>query len=426
MISPTRTLAFVAAACWLAGLAAAQEVRGPPSDGPASAAGTQAAPALDTSIAFLEQQVQQAVEVIEAVRAENDSLRLAVESLEAELATVSAERGEALRGYEARLARTSGELAVERENGKARASALEVRIRELADVLSLERSETGKLRSAIEDVRKELAATLARRDAALTEIEILKTDLRAREEALETAADQADRERGEMSARLIEARDALETEKTAAETSRRRLDLLNRQLAALRDQIAALNQALGASDVENTQQRVVIADLGSRLNQALASRVAELAKYRSEFLGRLRIALGERSDVRIVGERFVFQSEVLFASGEADLNPQGRDELKKFASTLKEVSAAIPPELGWVLRVDGHTDRRPIATPRFPSNWELSTARAISVVKFLAEQGLPVDRLAATGFAEHHPLDDREDEIGYRRNRRIEFLLTQR
>ncbi len=381
---------------------------------------------LQQSIDLLEEQVRQAVEAIEAMRAENDALRQVVSSLEGEMATVSAERAEALRGVQARLAATSGELDREREDAGRRESELDARIRELAEALSLERTGAEKLRSELETTRSELKATLVSRDAALAEGEKLRADGAAARSQLEVLAAVAAEERGSAVTKLAEARDALDRERTAAADARQRLDLLNRQIAALREQIAALNEALGASEAANREQKVAIADLGSRLNQALAGRVAELARYRSEFLGRLRIALGERSDVRIVGERFVFQSEVLFASGEADLNAHGREELQRFATTLKEVAAAIPPELDWVLRVDGHTDRRPISTPRFPSNWELSTARAISVVRFLAEEGVPPERLAATGFADNHPLDSREDEIGYRRNRRIEFLLTQR
>jgi chemotaxis protein MotB len=171
---------------------------------------------------------------------------------------------------------------------------------------------------------------------------------------------------------------------------------------------------------------VQIADLGRRLNLALASKVEELARYRSEFFGRLREALGDRADIRIVGDRFVFQSEVLFPSGSADLQPEGQRQLAQLAVTLQDVARRIPAEISWVLQVDGHTDRRPIYTSQFPSNWELSSARAISVVKFLISRGIAPDRLSATGFGEFHPLDVREDEIGFRRNRRIELKLTSR
>ena len=152
----------------------------------------------------------------------------------------------------------------------------------------------------------------------------------------------------------------------------------------------------------------------------------ELSKYRSDFFGRLREVLGERADVRIAGDRFVLQSELLFASGSAQVGRVGRRELVQLGAALKQLAGVIPDDVDWILRVDGHTDRVPIVTDDFASNWELSTARAVAVVQFLVKQGIPPHRLAATGFGEFQPLDDREDEIAYRRNRRIELKLTQR
>ena len=160
--------------------------------------------------------------------------------------------------------------------------------------------------------------------------------------------------------------------------------------------------------------------------EELGPPIQELAKYRSEFFGRLREVLGNRPDIQIVGDRFVVQSEVLFDTGQATLETDGRQQLASLAKTLAEIAATIPPGLDWVLRVDGHTDARPIQTLRFPSNWELSTARALSVVKFLIAQGITPNRLVGAGFGEFHPLDPRDDEIAYRRNLRIEFMLTQR
>jgi chemotaxis protein MotB len=171
---------------------------------------------------------------------------------------------------------------------------------------------------------------------------------------------------------------------------------------------------------------VQIADLGKRLNVALANKVAELAGYRSEFFGKLKQVLGERPDIQIVGDRFVFQSEVLFDVGSADIEDAGKQQLGQFAKTLLEIAAKIPPDIDWILRVDGHTDKRPINTNQFHSNWELSSARAIAVVNYLASQGVPYNRLVAAGFAEFRPLDAADDEIAYRRNRRIELKLDQR
>ncbi len=202
--------------------------------------------------------------------------------------------------------------------------------------------------------------------------------------------------------------------------------LLNQQLGALRTQLTAIQQVLGVAEAKDREQQVIIENLGARLNVALAQRVEELAGYRSEFFGRMRELLGDRQDIRVVGDRFVFQSEVLFEAGNDQLGDAGKAQLAQFARTLLTISRTIPREINWVLRVDGHTDVRPIATARFPSNWELSTARAISVVKYLAEQGVPLNRLVAAGFGEFQPLDPGTDEIAFRRNRRIELKLDER
>jgi chemotaxis protein MotB len=174
------------------------------------------------------------------------------------------------------------------------------------------------------------------------------------------------------------------------------------------------------------EQSAMIADLGARLNLALAAEVEELSRFRSDFFGRLRTVLGDRDEVRIVGDRFVFQSEVLFGTGEAEIGAEGARQLAQLADTLIAIADEIPDELPWVLQVDGHTDRRPISTARFPSNWELSAARAISVAQFLVSQGIPPDRVAARGFAQFQPLDPADTLEAYRRNRRIEIKLTTR
>jgi chemotaxis protein MotB len=202
--------------------------------------------------------------------------------------------------------------------------------------------------------------------------------------------------------------------------------LLNQQILAMREQLAQLMVALEASEQKSKQQQVQIADLGSKLNAALASKVEELARYRSEFFGRLREAPGERQDIRIVGDRFVFQSEVLFGSGSADIGQAGRDQLDTLATTLILITKEIPDDIDWVLRIDGHTDKRPITSGLYASNWELSTARAIAVLKYLASKGIPENRLAAAGFAEFSPIDSGESEDSLTRNRRIEFKLDQR
>ena len=201
---------------------------------------------------------------------------------------------------------------------------------------------------------------------------------------------------------------------------------LNAQILALRREMMSLNDILKKSEMENELKNVKIVDLGRKLNRALASRVQELAKFRSEFFGRLQDVLKNRRDIRTVGDRFVFQSEVLFASGASDIATAGKKELAQLARTLNSIAPNIPKKINWILQIEGHTDHIPISNKRFQSNWELSAARAISVVEFLIGQGVPADRLSAAGYGEFQPLDKRRDEIGNRRNRRIEMKLTQR
>lgn len=205
------------------------------------------------------------------------------------------------------------------------------------------------------------------------------------------------------------------------------VEALNQQINALRRQLAALEDALNASESRDRESQAKIADLGQRLNVALAQKVQELARYRSEFFGRLRQILSNRSDVRVVGDRFVFQSEVFFDVGSAAVSNAGRTELDKLASALIELDGQIPPDIPWILRVDGHTDKKPVTgTGQFKSNWELSAARAISVVQYLVSKGVQPTRLMAAGFGEFQPIELGDSEDALKRNRRIELKLTDR
>jgi chemotaxis protein MotB len=205
-----------------------------------------------------------------------------------------------------------------------------------------------------------------------------------------------------------------------------KVELLNQQLAAVRLQLAALNEALEASEAKDKESQQKIADLGQRLNVALARKVQELARYRSDFFGKLREALGGREDFQIVGDRFVFPSDVLFDPGSAELKPEALPQIDKLAAALNDIGDKIPPDIPWVMRVDGHTDIRPIATPEFPSNWELSSARAISVVRYLMQQGIAPQHLVAAGFGEFQPIDTGTSDAALAKNRRIELKLTER
>ena len=327
---------------------------------------------------------------------------------------------------------SAAELEEARKSVTADKAKIEAQFGEIAQ-LNRDVKALRELRANLEKQVTELGTSVQVRDEALTALRDRSKELEAKlsTEQERTALAQTDidkkdltiKELGEQAQRVGE--DLTEEQRTSA-AARKQVEALNRQLVALRRQLARLNAALGASEAKAAEQAVQITSLGTRLNQALASKVAELARYRSEFFGRLREALGNREGIRIVGDRFVFQSEVLFPSASSDLNPGGKDQIAKLARTLNDISRRIPNELNWVLRVDGHTDALPIRTAKFPSNWELSSARAIAVVKQLRAFGVPAKRLVAAGFGQFQPLDPRNDEVAYRRNRRIEFKLTQR
>jgi chemotaxis protein MotB len=221
-------------------------------------------------------------------------------------------------------------------------------------------------------------------------------------------------------------RRSLKPNVSSANSKISQIALLNQQIVALRRQLAAIEDALQVSEKRDQESQAKIAELGQRLNVALAQRVQELQRYRSEFFGRLREILGNRPEIRIVGDRFVFQSEVFFDRGSAGLRNEARPELDKLAEALLALERQIPTDIPWVLRVDGHTDARPIATAQFPSNWELSAARAISVVQYLISRGLQPDRLVAAGFGEFQPIDPGNTDEAFSRNRRIELKLTER
>jgi len=334
---------------------------------------------------------------------------------------------------------------------------LQNQIDELAQLLSLERRSSDDLRKNFQQLSQELQISVALRDDLKTTIAAMRQRAETAERKLATALetvetseakiatqlrevaelardiaalralrDELQTKIAEMAGKLEESGKSLLAERDISKSARAQVALLNQQMAALRETLAKVSTALEVAERKAKEQNVQIASLGKRLNAALASKVHELSRYRSEFFGRLRDLLGDAHGVRIVGDRFVFQSEVLFAKGSADLGAGGKDQLTKLARTLREIAEKIPADIDWVLRVDGHTDRDPIHTPRFPSNWELSSARAISVIRFLMDQGLPPDRLAATGFGEYQPLDSGNDEIAKRRNRRIELKLTER
>lgn len=286
---------------------------------------------------------------------------------------------------------------------------LNAQLNELTQLLALERGTT-------QDAQDSLVSLQASLDAALSERTRLERMLSDGAGTGAAAQSRANALSGE-----------LDSEKQISQRAMSQVELLNQQIAALRQQIGALEAALDASELRDRESNTKIADLGKRLNVALAQRVQELNRYRSDFFGRLREILSDRENIRIVGDRFVFQSEVLFPVGANEINPAGQVEMKKLADAIIELQKEIPPEINWVLRVDGHTDNRPLSgSGRYADNWELSSARATSVVKYLIANGVPANRLVAAGFGEFQPLDPAETDEARSRNRRIELKLTER
>jgi len=286
---------------------------------------------------------------------------------------------------------------------------LNAQIAQLTELLSLEKTGKLSLEEQLAQIRSSLSTAEGDRDR-----------YRGLYEGIGSGAASAQGKVTELSGQL-------DAEKKLSSRALAQVEILNQQIAALRRQLAALEEALDATEKKDKESQARIADLGQRLNVALAQRVQELSRYRSDFFGRLRTILGNRPDIRIVGDRFVFQSEVFFDTGKATLDkPEGRAELDGLAGALLDLEKKIPGEIPWVLRVDGHTDVRSINSPLYKNNWELSAARAISVVQYLIAKGVSPQHLVAAGFGEFQPIETEKTEEAFTRNRRIELKLTER
>jgi len=313
-------------------------------------------------------------------------------------------KNQALAELNAQIAQLAQTLSLAQQNSRA----LDAKVKELSASLGSADSERDAARSQLDAAQAEAA----RVSADIAALRDLKTQL---EQQVASLAGQLDTSKKD----LVAATDL--NAKSVAQ-----VELLNRQLAAVREQLAKLAAALDVANANVKDKDKKIADLGAQLNLALANKVGELEKYRSEFFGKLRQALGDRPDLRVVGDRFVVPTDILFDTGSAELNPGALSGLNKLAQTLNEVAAEIPSQLDWVVRIDGHTDKRAIHTEQFPSNWELSTARAVAIVKYLVVQGIPAHRLSANGFGQFRPLENTDSEAAYAKNRRIEIQLTNR
>ena len=285
---------------------------------------------------------------------------------------------------------------------------LEAKVGQLAEALSTKTTELGTLRDRTMSLETRLANEKER--TVLAQEIIGQREIRIQA----------------LAALVGEQEEALNDERQLSQSARAEVVLLHQQITNLKKQLEEISQALKVAESEKSVQAAELEDLGKRLNIILAKRVNLLEQYRSEFFGRLREILGDSPYVRVEGDRFVLQAELLFESGSADLGEEGKQHLIQIAAILQQLSKRFPDDLNWILRIDGHTDRVPIHTQLFPSNWELSTARAVSVVRFLANNEIPEDRMAATGFSKFHPIDPAETLEAYRKNRRIEMKLTAR
>ena len=403
----------------------------------------------DQALSRLTQQVAELSELLAIEKKESAELRSKINQLDIDLENTVSERdalknqlvvskqekqklAEALMISETKLNQTTLELAssykeieVDREKIKLQLGELEQLQRDIealkklrtklenqvslsATALKLSEKKLSSLRDKSKELEAKLSTETERTLLAqkqLKETKLLLSQMKTRAGALEKG--------------LLE-------EKNLSATERARVELLNQQIAALRQKLEKISAALEAYEEKSKRQQVKIINLGKRLNAALAAKVEELARYRSEFFGKLSEVIGDRGDIRIVGDRFVFQSEILFGSGSSEIKAVGRRKIAELGKTLSEIGAKIPANLDWVLRVDGHTDRRPIRNREFRSNWELSTARAVSVIKLLIQNGLPPERLVAAGFGEFHPIENSSSKEALQRNRRIEFKLTNR
>lgn len=403
----------------------------------------------DDALNSLESQVSELADMLALERRTTADLRLNVDQLSQELKTSVAVQDDLRTSLRALTTRAESAEDKSRSLTTQLTDAREKNLNQLEQISGLS-NDVEALTSLRDKLKEEVAGLLQRAKTAESEAARLsetvveqKSALNISEETINKQIEELARlthdvktlqalktdlenEVMQLAGRVEETEGKLLSEKELSESARAEVALLNQQMEALRSQLAQISVMLDASEAEAAEQKAEIQSLGKRLNAALAGKVQELSRYRSEFFGRLSEILGGAEGIRIVGDRFVLQSELLFDQGSADLGEAGQEQMKRLAKTLKELAEKIPDDIDWILRVDGHTDSIPIHNLRYESNWELSAARAISVVKFLISQGLQANKLAATGFGEYQPIDKGSDTDAMRRNRRIELKLTQR
>ena len=424
----------------------------------------------DRALDRVRRQMAELTDMLSLARGHSTELQLSVSQLNRDLQTANAAR-DTLAGQLAALRADNGKLVTDRDALAAQRDKLAAQLADSGLQLRSAQARAAEMQGQIADAAKRnanvgqaAALTAAQLAAAQAQLAATKTqlaDMQAQAAALDktvqvdratiaarlsdlaamaeqTRALAALRDDLERQARIAAANTLTEQQKNAAvaaqladekrlgDSARAQIALLNAQMDQLRSQLASVSAALDISEKTDKQKDVQIANLGSRLNSALAQKVEELQRYRSDFFGKLRQVLAGRPGIQVVGDRFIFQSEVLFPVGSADLSVPGAEQITALAGTLLTIAKKIPPDVNWLLRVDGHADKQPLASARFASNWELSAARAITVVKLLVAEGVPADRLAAAAFGDNQPLDNANTPAAYARNRRIELRLTDR
>ena len=361
----------------------------------------------DATLGEMRQQLDSLTELLNLERKASSDLAADLAQISRELEVTTTERDDILAqlaNATDALATSTAENAVLSEKQEATLAALEAARLRLDERLA-----------ALTAAEQNLAEANTKLAASETSLASTESSLAA---ALEKLA-QTQQESDEANKQA----DSLAAENAA---SRAEILQMTKATTALRQRIEELTTLLGDLEAQATRDKVAIASLGKSLNNALANKVQELQRFRSEFFGRLREVLSGRDELQIVGDRFVFQSEVLFDQGQANIGNSGEEQLQKLAVTLADIATKIPDDINWVLQVEGHTDDIPISAGRFTDNWDLSTERALSVVRFLASQGVPANRLAATGYGEFQPLASGDTDDARRRNRRIELKITQR
>jgi chemotaxis protein MotB len=397
---------------------------------------------LRTSVAALSHDLQTATatrdsltQQLAALRAEQDRLVADRDALKSERDKLSARLSDAdlqTKSAQARSDQVQAQLAEAAKRSDVTAEAAATTAAQLADAkrqLAALQADLTEMKRQADEANKTVQVDKATIEARLADLASMAEQVRnltaLRDELEKQAQDAAVRATTEEQRRAAVAAE-LENEKKLSDSARAQMAAMTSQMEQLRAQLAIVSHALDASESSGKDKDTQIANLSARLNTAMAQKLEELQRYRSDFFGKLREVLANRPGIQIVGDRFVFQSEVLFPTGSADLSAGGADQMNELAATLKDISKEIPPDVNWILRIDGHADRQPISGGAFASNWELSAQRAINVVKLLIADGIPANRLAATGFGDNQPLDPADTPDAYKKNRRIEIRLTDR